>query len=152
MPSTAAIQEFLSQRHLAVVGVSRDSKAFANVVYRKLVEQGYDVAPINPGAIELEGHKCYASVRHVPDPLDGVIVMVNPTTALAVIDDCVYRGVPRVWLHRGAGQGAVSEGAVETCRAHGIAVVDGACPLMFLDHPSVIHRLHHLVFKRRMAA
>lgn len=152
MPSTSAIKDFLAQRHIAVVGVSRDTKAFANVVFRNMVEQGYDVVPVNPAAVELEGRKCYASVRHVPDPLDGVIVMVNPVAALAVIDDCVYRGVPRVWLHRGAGEGAVSDGALATCRAHGISVVDGACPLMFLDHPSVIHRLHGLLFRRRMAA
>lgn len=152
MPSTSAIQDFLAQRHIAIVGVSRDTKAFANVVFRQMAGKGYDVIPVNPGAIELEGRKCYASVRHVPDPLDGVIVMVNPGAALAVIDDCVFREVPRVWLHRGAGEGAVSDGAVATCRAHGIEVVDGACPLMFLDHPAVIHRLHRLIIRRRLAA
>jgi len=30
------IEEFLAQQHLAVVGISRDTKQFANVVYRQL--------------------------------------------------------------------------------------------------------------------
>lgn len=152
MPSTTLIQDFLDHRHVAVVGVSRDGSAFANTVFRTLVERGYDAVPVNPAAVELEGSKCYANIRHVPDPLDGVIIMVNPNAALSVIDDCIYRGVERVWLHRGAGQGAVSDGAVETCRAHGIAVVDGACPLMFLDHPGLVHRVHRLMIRRRLAA
>jgi predicted CoA-binding protein len=152
MPSAKVIQDFLAQRHLAVVGVSRDSKAFANVVFRALADQGYGVIPVNPAAVELEGRKCHASVRHVPDPLDGVLVMLNATAALGVVDDCIYRGVERVWLHRGLGDGAVSDGAVATCRAHGIAVVDGACPLMFLDHPGLVHRAHRRMIRRRLAA
>jgi uncharacterized protein len=152
MPSTSAIRDFLAQRHIAIVGVSRDPKALANVVFQQMAARGYDVVPVNPAAIELEGRKCYANVRHLPDPLDGVIVMVNSDAALAVIDDCVFRGVPRVWLHRGVGEGAASDGAVATCRAHDISVIDGACPLMFLDHPGVIHRLHRLAIRRRLAA
>lgn len=152
MPSTRAIQDFLDQRHVAVVGVSRDSRGFANTVFRALVQRGYDAIPVNPNAVELEGRKCYASVRHVPDPLDGVLVMVNARAALAVIDDCVYRGVERIWLHRGAGQGACSEAALATCRAHGIDVVDGACPMMFLDHPGFVHRVHRVMLRRRLAA
>lgn len=152
MPSTRAIQDFLEQRHVAVVGVSRDGRAFANTVFRALVERGYDAIPVNPNAIELEGRKCYANVRHVPDPLDGVIVMVNAKTALGVIDDCVYRGVQRVWLHRGLGQGASSDAALATCRAHGISTVDGACPMMFLDHPGLVHRVHRAIARHHMAA
>lgn len=152
MPSSSAIQDFLAQKHLAVVGVSRNDNAFANVVFERLLELGYDAIPVNPAALEVAGRKCYASVRHVPDPLDGVLVMVNATAALAVIDDCVYREVPRVWLHRGLGPGAVSDGAIATCRAQDIAVVDGACPLMFLDHAGPIHRLHRLFMRGRLAA
>jgi len=152
MPSTTVIRDFLAQRHLAVVGVSRDTKAFANVVFRRLADQGHDVIPVNPAAVELEGRKCHASVRHVPDPLDGVLVMLNATAALAVVDDCIYREVERVWLHRGVGTGATSEGAVATCRAQGIAVVDGACPLMFLDHPGMLHRAHRFMVRGRLAA
>lgn len=152
MPSTRVIQDFLAQRHVAVVGVSRDRRSFANTVFRAMLEHGYDVIPVNPNALELEGHKCYANVRHVPDPLDGVLVMVNAKAALGVIDDCVYRGVERVWLHRGAGQGANSDAALATCRAHGIAVVDGACPMMFLDHPGFVHRLHRVMIRGRLVA
>ena len=56
--------------------------------------------------------------------------------------DCATAGVRHVWMHRGAGQGAVSEAAVTFCREHGIEVVDGAWPFMFRPHSGLGHRIH----------
>lgn len=59
--------------------------------------------------------------------------------------ECAEAGVRRVWLHRGAGRGAVSDEAVAFCRAQGIAVVAGECPYMFLPKAGLLHRLHGLL-------
>ena len=49
-----------------------------------------------------------------------------------------------VW-QKGAGRGAVSPVAVSYCRDHGIAVVEGACPFMFLPRAGFVHRTHGLL-------
>ena len=90
--------------------------------------------------------------RYELEPVDGVIVMVRPDAAEQVVREAIERGVPRVWLHRGVGTGAVSERAVELCRDAGVAVVDGACPLMFATPVGGVHRLHRLISHRRIAA
>lgn len=54
--------------------------------------------------------------------------------------DCVEAGVPRVWMHRSFGIGSVSDEATEICRDAGIAVLDGGCPLMFLEPVDVAHK------------
>jgi len=36
----------------------------------------------------------------------------------------------------------VSDGAVELCRKHGIQVVPGACPYMYLHDAAFFHRVH----------
>lgn len=60
----------------------------------------------------------------------------------AVVQDCQAAGIRRVWLHRGGGEGSVSPEAVALARSAGMAVVDGACPFMFLGgFPHNIHRL-----------
>ena len=41
MPSLAVIDEFLKQKRIAVVGVSRNPREFPNGVFRKLRESGY---------------------------------------------------------------------------------------------------------------
>jgi len=48
----------------------------------------------------------------------------------SVVDDCAAVGVRRVWLHRSFGEGSVSGEAIERCRAHGISVIPGGCPMM----------------------
>jgi hypothetical protein len=53
-------------------------------------------------------------------------------------------------MHRGTGHGAVSEEAVAFCRAHGIVVIAGECPYMFLPRAGFAHRLHG--FLRRLRA
>jgi len=53
------VSEFLSQKTLAVVGVSRNQEKFSNGVYRELKAKGYRVFPINPNAETIEGDPCY---------------------------------------------------------------------------------------------
>jgi len=59
MTSKAAIDDFLSQGRIAVVGASRSPRKFGNKVFRELQSRGYAVYPVNPRAEEVEGQKCY---------------------------------------------------------------------------------------------
>lgn len=154
MPERKTIEDFLAQDHLAFVGVSRDPKQFANAVYRRLRDGGRVLYPVNAaaGGMPLEGDKSYDRLGDVPDPVDGVIVMVAAEAATAVVQDAIDRGIPRVWLHRGAGTGAVSPHAVQRCRDNAVAVVDGACPLMFEEPVRGVHRVHRFLAARRIAA
>ena len=126
-----AAQEFLAQHTIAVAGVSRDPKQAANLVYRRLREHGYRVFPINPNATEVEGDPCYASVEALPEPVDGVVAVTTPAAALDIARGCAAAGVPRLWLHRGIGQGTTSPEAVAFCQEHGIKVIPGGCPNMY---------------------
>ncbi len=152
MPSRAVIEDFLGQRRLAFVGVSREPKQFANSVYRHLRDGGRDLVPIHREAPTIEGDRAYASVRDIPGPVDGLVVMLPAAPALEVVLQAIDSGVPRIWLHRGAGQGAVSPQAVEACRRAGVAVVDGACPMMFAAPVGFVHKLHRVISGRRIAA
>ena len=135
-----AAEEFLAQERIAVAGVSRDSGQAANAIYRRLRDSGYTVTPVNPSAEELEGDRAYSSVSAVPERPDAVLIATHPDAAPAVARDCVEAGVPRVWLHRSFGTGSVSDDATAICRDAGIAVLDGGCPMMFLEPVDIAHR------------
>lgn len=154
MPDRATIEEFLAQPHLAFVGVSRDEKQFANAVYRRLRQGGRVLYPVNAMAdhAPIEGDASYPTLGAVPDPVDGVVVMVPPEKAADVVRQAVARGIPRVWLHRGVGRGSVTEEAVRLCRDAGVTVVDGACPLMFEEPVRGVHAIHRLFARRKLAA
>jgi predicted CoA-binding protein len=142
MVSTAVIDDFLAQQRLAFVGVSHEPKAFSATVYRELKSHGYELSPVNPHADEVDGDRCVASVAELPDGLDGAVVMVPSDASAEVVRACIDRGIPRVWLHKGAGPSSVSDDAVALCREHGVEVVDGACPMMFMDDAAWLHRVH----------
>lgn len=135
-----AVADFLAQRHIAVAGVSRNPAEAANLIYRKLRESGYDVYAVNPNAEKAEGDPCYPDLASVPVRLEGVVTVTPPAATAALVEDCAALSIPRVWMHRGFGAGSVSEIAVEHGRAHGIEVIPGACPMMFLEPVDVGHR------------
>lgn len=139
-PLEAAATDFLSRRRLAICGVARAGGNPANLIYRRLRRDGYDVVAVNPNADEVEGDRCYRSVRRIPGTLDGVVIATPPDAAARVVEDCAAAGVARVWIHRSFGVGSVSNEAVEACGAAGMAVIAGGCPMMFLTPVDVGHR------------
>lgn len=146
MPSRSVIDDFLRQPHLAVVGVSRRPKDFSRAVVDQLRRGDRVVDEVG------RGDGMAATLSELGSVPDGVVVMVPASESLGVVEECVRLGVPRVWLHRGAGTGAVSAEAVERCTQAGIAVVDGACPLMFAGPVGGVHRLHGFFHRRKISA
>jgi uncharacterized protein len=136
-----AAQDFLTQKRIAVAGVSRDSRQAANAVYRRLRGSGYTVFAVNPNAEELEGDRCYHDLGSIPDGVDAVVVATAPAVARSVVEECAELGIERVWFHRSFGTGSVSAEAVDYCGEHGIRAIAGGCPLMFAPTADVGHRI-----------
>jgi predicted CoA-binding protein len=148
--SEQAVATFLSGHRIALLGASDNPKNFSATVLKELVDHGYDVVPVNPGRTEVAGRACYAEIGFVPGVLDGVIVMVPSASAAAAVRSCIDAGVRNIWLFRGAGaQGSATTEASELCREAGVTVVDGACPLMFLEPTGWFHRVHRTIRRMR---
>jgi predicted CoA-binding protein len=142
MTTLTQIQDFLGRKRLALVGVSRDPKDFTRALFGELSRREYDVVPVNPEVIEVDGRRCYAHVADIDPPVEGALLMTRPAVTEQVVRECQAAGIHRIWMYRAAGAGAVSPGAVEFCEANGMAVVPGECPFMFLPETPWFHRLH----------
>jgi uncharacterized protein len=125
-----------------LVGVSHEPKGFSREMFREFTRRGFDMVPVNPNLTEVEGRRCFARLQDVFPPVDGAIVMTPRDQSEQVVRDCVEAGIARVWLHRGAGPGAVSRAAVDFCRNRGLSVVEGYSPYMFLPDTPAFHRFH----------
>lgn len=143
----ASIDAFLQGHRIALAGLSSNPADFSRAVDKELMAHGYEVIPVHPGVAEIGGRTAYARVSEIPGGVDGVLVMTPPSAVHALVKDCVAAGKPRIWLHRGIGQGSVSEEAVDSARAEGIDVVVGECPLMFLPDAAGPHRAHAIAKK-----
>ncbi len=139
MSSQAAVDDFVGQNALALVGASRKGGTkFGNIALRELKAKGYRVYPIHPEAESLEGERCYRSLKELPEPVGGVIVSVSPSKAEEVVRQVAEAGIRRVWLQ----QGAESGDAIRFCKENHIEVTYGECILMYA-HPSFFpHGMH----------
>ncbi|MEJ2206069.1 MAG: CoA-binding protein [Gemmatimonadota bacterium] len=144
-----SVAAFLDGERLAVAGVSRDPKQPANSIYRRLVESGFQVYPVNPAASEVEGTQAYPDVRSLPAPVDGVMIVTHPGVSAQVVRDCAEAGIDRVWLHRSIGEGSVSDEAVSECGRLGIECVVGGCPMMFCEPVDFGHKCMRWWFQRK---
>jgi uncharacterized protein len=133
-PLETKVQEFLAQKRIAVAGVSRNHghHPAGNLIYRRLKQTGHEVFPVNPHMETFDGDRCHPNLQSIPGGVDGVVIVTRPAVTERIVHDCVDAGVRRVWMHQGAGNGSsVSPAAVEYCRSHDIAVIPGACPMMY---------------------
>ena len=143
MATKRDIDEFLAQKTLAIVGVSRSGKKFGNAILKDLTKLGYRLLPVHPEAGEIDGVRAFPSFAALPEPVGGVIVCVPPDRAEHVVKEAAAHGVRRVWLQQGAG----SAEAIKFCQKSGISVVHGECVLMYpKPTTSWIHGAHRWVW------
>ncbi|GBC72839.1 hypothetical protein HRbin04_00234 [archaeon HR04] len=124
------IRSILSLKNIAVVGISRDPNKDAHIVPRYLMENGYNIIPVNPLADEILGRKAYKSLKDVPDDvrIDLVDVFRPSDQVLPIVKEAVEKGVKAIWLQLGI----YNKEAVEEARRHGIKVVYNRC--MMQEH------------------
>jgi len=142
MTTKAMIDDFLAQRTLAVVGVSRKTEKFGCTVYRELKAKGYRVFPVNPHAEEVVGDRCYPSLSALPEPVGGVVIVVPPAETERVVQEAAAAQIRRVWMQQGAESGT----ALRFCEDNGMSVISGECIMMFARPIGFGHGMHRWVW------
>lgn len=110
-------------KKIAVVGASPNREKWGWKIYNKLKTLGFEVFPVNSHHSEINGEKCYPSLKDLPLKPDLVITVVPPQVTERVVEECRDLGIKRVWMQ----PGSESERAIEFCRANGIEVTYNAC-------------------------
>jgi hypothetical protein len=83
----AAVEDFVNQRTLSVIGVSRSGRKFGNMAYRELIARDYKVYPINLDSETLEGDRAYRNLASLPEKVGGVVIVVPPVQTEKVVRD-----------------------------------------------------------------
>jgi predicted CoA-binding protein len=135
------IDQFINDKNIALIGVSRNPQKFGNALLKELSKKGYNVFPVHPELKEVEGTKCFSSLEDLPDNVKNLLLVVQPKVTEEIVGNINPQKIKRVWMQRGTGKGSASEKAILECTDKGIEVVYGFCPMMFFS-PSGIHGLH----------
>ncbi|MBM43151.1 MAG: CoA-binding protein [Acidobacteria bacterium] len=92
---------------VAVVGASGNRRKFGNKAVRAFLNRGYEVIPINPRGVAIEGLETFTSILDVPGTIDLATVYVQPWIGPAIMDELAHKGITKVWLNPGADAPAV---------------------------------------------
>ncbi|MCX6169322.1 MAG: CoA-binding protein [Ignavibacteriales bacterium] len=136
------VNDFLSQKIIAIAGVSRNPKGeVGNPIYKKFKSAGYTVYPINPFADQIEGDKCYPKLSNTPKKPDAVFIATNPSASVDIVKQCIENGITRIWFHRAFGNGSFSEEAAKLGEENRFTVIRSGCPMMFIKDADFFHKL-----------
>ena len=124
-----AAYTWLEYNNWAVVGATTDEKKYGNIIFRRLRNAGYKVTPITPKHEKIEGVTAVSSIKELDFVPDVVNFVVNPTIGMKVLEDCIEKGVQRIWLQ----PGTVSDELVTKARDAGIEVVEACILVVLID-------------------
>jgi len=119
------IKQIFSLKNVAVIGMSKHPEKAAHFVPKYLLEQGFNILPINPTSSEILNKKCYSSVTEVDEPIDIVDVFRPSDQVLPVVEQAITMKPKVIWLQ----QGIHNPEAEELARKEGIKVVFNRCML-----------------------
>ena len=141
MTSKRLVENFLSEKSIAVVGASRDEKKFGYRVYIDLKSKGYNIFPVNPNTEYIADQKCYPDLLSLPVEIDAALLVIPPSATMQVVKDALSKGIKKIWMQ----QGSESEEAIRFCEENGIEAVYKECILMFAEPTAFFHRAHRWV-------
>ena len=120
------IGHMLGARRVAVVGASDRPNRPANYVPSYMIEQGYEIIPVNPQYETVWGFKSYKTVADVPGKVDLVNVFRRPEFIPDVVRDAIAAQAAGVWVQ----SGIFSEDAKKIARAAGMPYLEDRCIMM----------------------
>ncbi|MDY6817927.1 MAG: CoA-binding protein [Halobacteriales archaeon] len=127
--SDAELREILGLETVAVVGCSSTPGKDAHEIPKYLLEQGYDVIPVNPFADEIFGREAVDSLAAIEGPIDIVDVFRPSEEVAGIVDEALDRGgIKAIWLQLGI----YDDDAATRAENAGLCVVQDRC--MKVEH------------------
>jgi len=123
---------------IAVIGFSSNPYRTSNHIAKYLIDQGFDVIPVNPNETEVFGLKSYPSVDEIPEDLNVDIMNIfrnkkyTDETVIEIIEWADRRGQePIIWTQLGVSTDSAKKRAEEK----GLTYIKNRC--IMVDHGSI---------------
>jgi predicted CoA-binding protein len=110
-------------RVIAVVGLSPNWNRPSYFAAKYMLEHGYTIVPVNPGATEILGQKCYSDLAAIPLQVDLVDVFRKPEDVMPITEKAIRIGAKCLWLQLGV----INQEAADKASAAGLDVVMNRC-------------------------
>ena len=127
LESDEAIAQLLEQvKRIALVGASAKPERPSHRGMQFLLDEGYEVLPINPGLAgqRLLGQQVHASLADLPTSVDMADIFRDAASLPEVTQEVVFAGIPAMWTQLGVVHSEAEQTAVDA----GLQVVVDRCP------------------------
>ena len=142
--SPDVIQAALSERRIAIIGLSSNELRASNFVGYYMRRHNYDVIPVNPREQEILGNTCYSSLTEVPGDVDVVDVFRASDAVPAIAREALEIGAKYLWLQFGV----ISEEGIRIAEEGGLQLIVDRC--LKVEHARYIGSMHRLGFKTQV--
>ncbi|MGZ5499844.1 MAG: CoA-binding protein, partial [Nitrososphaeraceae archaeon] len=120
------IKKFYNLKNIAVVGMSKNEEKPSHYVPKYLVQNGYNVIPVNPTTEEILERKSYKLVSEIKEDVDIVDVFRKSDDIIPIVNDLLKKkGIKLIWLQKGI----INQRAEELAKKNGIDFVYNRCML-----------------------
>ncbi len=120
------IKKFYNLKNIAVVGMSKNEEKPSHYVPKYLIQNGYNVIPVNPTTEEILERKAYKLVSEIKEDVDIVDVFRKSEDITPIVDDLLKKkGIKLIWLQKGI----FNQRAEELAKKNGIDFVYNRCML-----------------------
>ena len=137
------IQEFISNKNLAVIGASRSGNKFGNLAAKELVKRGYSVYLIHPDTEIIDGIKTYSNLSKVKNLVNTLWVNVPPEKGKEILIEAASLGIKKIWLQ----QGAESQDLLDSGIKLNLDLIYKKCILMYAEPVGSFHKVHQILWK-----
>ncbi len=127
------IRNFYNLKNIAVVGMSKNQEKPSHYVPKYLIQQGYNIIPVNPTIEEILNRKSYKMVSQIEEDIDIVDVFRKSEDVMPVVEDVIKKkGVKLIWLQKEI----FSPEAEKLAKKNGIDFIYNRC--MLEEHQRLI--------------
>jgi uncharacterized protein len=135
------IDDFIASKRIAVVGMSRSGKKFGNMAAKELQAKGYEIFPVHPDVLQIDGMNCYPDLKSLTGKVDGVWISIPSKNVPPVLEEVAQIGLKNIWLQ----QGAWSKEVQETIDKLSLPVVSKKCIMMYAQPVHSVHKFHRTI-------
>ena len=127
--SDQELKRIYDLKNIAVVGMSSKEGKPGYFVPKYLIEQGYNVIPVNPTVKEVNGLKSYPDIISIPSEVDIVDIFRRSEDVPPVVENALKKkDVKVIWMQ----EGIYNADAEKVAKEKGLDVIFNRC--MMAEH------------------
>ena len=119
------LTKVFKMKTIAVVGLSPKLERPSHYVSKYMLENNYEIIPVNPGHKMIFDIPCYSSLTKIPHSIDIVNIFRNSKYVLPIINEAIDIKAKVIWLQ----DGVVSREGKQMAENNNIIYIENDCIL-----------------------